>query len=274
MSITTTDALETMRIQSGGQRARINRPQGNPISLDLSQGKTFAQRAYPSVKAAVEWFCGLVMFAGLLPLMIVLALAVRLTSKGPAFYSQTRLGKNGRHYRMFKLRSMVHDAEVATGPVWAARDDNRITAVGRILRDTHLDELPQLWNVLRGEMALIGPRPERPELAAGITQRMPEFSRRLSVRPGVTGLAQMLLPADDPTDTELQGLRKKLTHDVYYIEHLSLAMDMRIAFATPCYFIAAAIQALRIKLLATFGQAAEKKALQVRSENESFEEVA
>jgi lipopolysaccharide/colanic/teichoic acid biosynthesis glycosyltransferase len=274
MSVTTTDALESMRIQPerhlSSRVLRADRPSGNPISLDESQGKA---RIYPFVKAGIEWCAALAMFIIALPVIAVLAAAVKLTSKGPAVYSQTRLGKNGRNYRMFKLRSMVHNAENGTGAVWAARGDARITKIGKILRDTHLDELPQLWNVVKGEMALIGPRPERPELAAGITQRIPEFAGRLKVKPGVTGLAQMLLPADDPNDTELLGLRKKLGHDLYYISHQTFGMDLRIAIATPCYFFTAAIEAMRIKMLDPMGRAAIKKH-EGLIQNESYEEVA
>jgi len=272
MSVTSTDALESMRIQPERhlpQRLlRVERPLGNPISLDESQGKVWI---YPAVKATVEWVIALSLFVIAFPMLAVLAAAVKLTSKGPAFYSQTRLGKNGRRYRMYKLRSMVHNAEHGTGAVWAARGDARITGVGRILRETHLDELPQLWNVLKGEMALIGPRPERPELAAGITERIPEFAGRLKVKPGVTGLAQMLLPADDPNDTKLLGLRKKLGHDLYYISHMNLGMDLRIAIATPCYFFTAAIEAMRIKMLDPMGRAAIKKHESL-IEDESFDQ--
>jgi lipopolysaccharide/colanic/teichoic acid biosynthesis glycosyltransferase len=174
----------------------------------------------------------------------VLALAVRLGSRGPAIYAQTRLGRGGARYRIYKLRTMVHDAEASTGPVWASLSgDVRITPLGRVLRSTHLDELPQLWNVLRGEMALIGPRPERPEIAGRIERKVGGYRGRLAVRPGVTGLAQMLLPADDPSDPTLSGLRRKLAYDLYYVRNLSARLDLRVALATPCYFAAAAAQA-------------------------------
>ena len=139
---------------------------------------------------------------------------------------------------------MVHDAEASTGPVWASLSgDVRITPLGRVLRSTHLDELPQLWNVLRGEMALIGPRPERPEIAGRIERKVSGYGGRLAVRPGVTGLAQMLLPADDPSDPTLSGLRRKLAYDLYYVRNLSAVLDLRVAVSTPCYFAAAAAQA-------------------------------
>src|SRR5438067_5752665 len=157
-------------------------------------------RWYLAMKCALEWVMALVLLVGGAPLLCLLAVLVKATSPGPAFYAQTRLGRSGRLYRIYKLRTMRQDAEAHSGPVWAAKDDARVTALGRFLRDTHLDELPQLWNVLKGDMALIGPRPERPEIAARIAARLPLFHHRLQVRPGVTGLAQMLLPADDPND--------------------------------------------------------------------------
>jgi len=226
---------------------------------------------YLAVKLVAEWVVAAMLMVVTFPLIMILAVAVKLSSAGPAFYGQTRLGKNGRTYRMYKLRTMVHNAEKHTGPVWAARGDSRITAVGKILRDTHLDELPQLWNVLRGEMALVGPRPERPEIAARITSRIPQFRDRLQVRPGVTGLAQMLLPADDPTDAELAGLRKKLSHDLYYIDQLSAWLDVRVAIATPCYFLAAAVDSVRRVVLRPDKRAVELKT-QIPLDRETREE--
>jgi lipopolysaccharide/colanic/teichoic acid biosynthesis glycosyltransferase len=240
------------------QAAQPTRPALNPISMDQKQAGGWKRQLYACVKLTTEWSAALIMSMIALPAIVFLAVAVKLTSRGPAFYSQTRLGRNGRQYRMYKLRTMVHNAEQGTGPVWAAKGDARITPIGRVLRETHMDELPQLWNVIRGDMALIGPRPERPEIAARITARLPEFADRLRVRPGVTGLAQMLLPADDPNDSELTGLRKKLAHDLYYINHLNPLMDLRIAISTPCYFLAAAVEAIRHAMLRPCGQAAEQ----------------
>ena len=199
---------------------------------------------YVAVKTAVEWLVALLLLAVGSPLVLGLALAVKLGSRGPAFYAQTRLGLGGKKYRIYKLRTMVHDAEAKTGPVWASLSgDVRITPLGKVLRATHLDELPQLWNVLRGEMGLIGPRPERPEIAGRVERKVAGFRGRLAVRPGVTGLAQMLLPADDPSDPTMSGLRRKLALDLYYVNNLSPLLDLRIAIATPCYFAAAAVEA-------------------------------
>jgi lipopolysaccharide/colanic/teichoic acid biosynthesis glycosyltransferase len=214
--------------------------------------------AYLRVKVAVEWLTAFALFVATLPLLGILLVIVKLTSTGPAFYAQTRLGLNGRHYRILKLRTMVHGAEAGTGPVWAAKADSRITAFGNLLRITHLDELPQLWNVLRGDMALIGPRPERPEISGRIERHVPEFKLRLAVRPGITGLAQMLLPADDPADVNYEGLRRKLAHDIYYIGNVGPMMDLRVALSTPCYFFAAAIKAVHGALVNSYGTAVEQ----------------
>ena len=200
-------------------------------------------RVYQEMKFAAEWLAALLMLFVASPLLVALAAAVKLTSPGPAFYAQTRLGRNGRRYRIYKLRTMVHNAEAKTGPVWAALSgDSRITPMGKFLRKTHLDELPQLFNVLKGEMCLIGPRPERPEIAAQIKRRVPDYDLRLAVRPGVTGLAQMLLPADDPSDSGMAGVRRKLACDVLYAYRGGLLMDLKVAVVTPCHFLAEAVR--------------------------------
>jgi len=211
---------------------------------------------YVPIKATAEWLIALALLVLTAPLMLVLMAIVKLTSPGPIFYSQTRLGRFGRHYQMHKLRTMVHNAEAGTGPIWAHRNDARITSFGKVLRRTHF-ELPQLWNIVRGQMCLIGPRPERPEISARIEEHLPAFRQRLSVRPGVTGLAQMRLPADDPGDVGLENVKRKLAHDVLYVREMSFLMDLRIAISTPCYFIAATINALHRILVRSYGIAAE-----------------
>ena len=161
----------------------------------------------------------------LLPLWMVLCmaipLAIRLESRGPALYRQARLGRGGRVFLMFKFRTMVDRAERRTGPVWAEWSDARVTRVGRFLRRWHLDELPQLVNVVRGEMSLVGPRPERPELAARIEREIPEFSRRLRVRPGIMGMAQAVGPYH-------LHPRRKLHYDNLYIATMSPWLDLRL----------------------------------------------
>jgi len=215
------------------------------------------RRFYRPVKAALEWLVALHLFILTAPLVLLLAVLVKATSRGPAFYTQMRLGKNSSIYRLYKLRTMVHNAEARTGPVWAARNDCRTTPLGRFLRSTHLDELPQLWNILRGEMGLIGPRPERPEIALRLETRIPHYRQRLLVRPGITGLAQMLVPADDPQDPTLRGSRAKVAHDVFYVREFNALLDLRIAVCTPFHFLAEALEAVRRSLLGQYGAAAQ-----------------
>jgi lipopolysaccharide/colanic/teichoic acid biosynthesis glycosyltransferase len=229
--------------------------------------------SYLRIKLAGEWILALALLILTAPLGFLLALLVKFTSTGPVFYAQTRLGLNGRIFRMYKFRTMVQNAESGTGPIWAAKNDCRITPVGRILRQTHLDELPQLWNVLRGEMSLIGPRPERPEIAARIARQIPEFRRRLAVRPGVTGLSQMLLPADDPSDTELNCVQRKLTHDLVYIQKFGFMMDLRISISTPCYFLSAAVQALQQKLVRCYEVTGQSMAASSDAEDQEYRDA-
>lgn len=183
---------------------------------------------YRDAKNIIEFSIALALFLLALPVIAGLALLVKLTSRGPAFYSQVRLGKNSRPFRIWKLRTMKVNAETGTGAVWAKPGDTRITWIGRILRRTHLDELPQLWNVLRGEMSLVGPRPERPEFVPSLEKAIPLYRERLLVRPGVTGLAQVQLPAD----TDLSSVRSKIAYDLFYIRTFGLWLDVRLMLST------------------------------------------
>jgi exopolysaccharide biosynthesis polyprenyl glycosylphosphotransferase len=164
-----------------------------------------------------------------LPVFALIALAVRLTSAGPVFYHQTRVGLRGKIFTVHKFRTMRQDAEAATGPVWAAKDgDPRVTLIGRFLRKTRLDELPQLWNVLVGEMSFVGPRPERPEFVADLTRVIPYYGQRHIVRPGLTGWAQVRYTYGASTEDALQ----KLQFDLFYIKNLSIGLDLFIMFET------------------------------------------
>ena len=226
------------------------------LGADTSAGSVDESRpdagrqVYLAVKVAGEWTLSLLLLVVTLPLLVLFAAMVKLTSPGPIFYLQTRLGRNGRTYRICKLRTMAHDCEAATGPVWAAQNDPRITPIGKILRSTHMDELPQLWNVLCGDMSLIGPRPERPEIASRIEREIPAYRDRLEIRPGVTGLAQMRLPAD----SDIEGVKLKLAHDLYYIRNISLLLDLRIAVCTAFYFTAAAADAICQMAVGSYGR--------------------
>jgi lipopolysaccharide/colanic/teichoic acid biosynthesis glycosyltransferase len=166
-----------------------------------------------------------------LPVVAIAAVAVKLTSPGPAFYSQTRCGRGGVAFTIRKLRSMRHNCEAGTGAQWSPRNDPRVTSVGRWLRKLHIDELPQLINVLKGEMSLVGPRPERPEFIGDLAASIPHYTDRLTVRPGITGLAQIQQPPDVTPDC----VRRKLMYDRRYIQDRSLATDVRILFGTALY---------------------------------------
>jgi lipopolysaccharide/colanic/teichoic acid biosynthesis glycosyltransferase len=183
---------------------------------------------YPPCKAVLEYAAALVLFVLTGPVVLVAALLVKLTSRGPAFYAQTRLGRGGQPYQIHKLRTMAHNCEAASGPQWSTAHDPRITPLGRFLRKTHVDEFPQLWNVLRGEMGVVGPRPERPEFVPHLERSIPHYARRLLVRPGITGLAQVRLPPD----TDLGSVRRKLAYDLYYIRNLDPWLDLRLALCT------------------------------------------
>ena len=179
----------------------------------------FAKRTFDIVCASF-----ILLFAG--PMMLIAAALVRLTP-GPVIYRQTRVGEGGRPFRMLKFRTMRADAE-APGPAFAQLEDPRVTKVGRVLRRTHVDELPQLWNVLGGEMSIVGPRPERPEFIPTLEEAVPFFTRRLLVKPGITGWAQ--LRHDYASDAD--GAAEKLSYDLWYLRHRNLVVDLAICVKT------------------------------------------
>jgi lipopolysaccharide/colanic/teichoic acid biosynthesis glycosyltransferase len=183
---------------------------------------------YVPYKAMADFVLTVPLLLLAMPVLLLAALAVKLTSRGPVFYSQLRLGLGGRPFRLYKLRSMNHECEHVSGPRWATPGDPRVTPVGRLLRFTHLDELPQLWNILRGEMSLVGPRPERPEFVPHLVRAVVGYRERLQVRPGLTGLAQVQLPAD----TDLDSVRRKLAYDLFYVGAVSPWLDLRILAGT------------------------------------------
>ena len=172
----------------------------------------------------------LVSFIGLmlcLPFIPIIILAVRLSSPGPIFFRQTRVGLRGRPFSVIKFRTMRQDAE-ANGAVWATKNDTRITPLGRFMRKTRLDEIPQLWNVLRGEMGFVGPRPERPEFVEWLTTEIPFYELRHIIRPGITGWAQVRFRYG----ASLEETKQKLEYDLYYVKHLSIGLDLLIMFET------------------------------------------
>lgn len=162
------------------------------------------------------------------PIVALAALAVRLSSRGPAFYSQVRVGRGGQLFTIYKIRTMIHNCESLTGPRWTIPGDPRVTPLGWFLRRTHVDELPQLFNVLCGQMSLIGPRPERPEFVRELAQVIPGYDARHAVLPGITGLAQVQLSPD----TDIESVRRKLRYDLHYVKHVSALLDVRILVAT------------------------------------------
>jgi lipopolysaccharide/colanic/teichoic acid biosynthesis glycosyltransferase len=163
-----------------------------------------------------------------LPAIGLLMLLVWLSDRGPGLFRQIRVGKGRRPFLMYKIRTMRLDAERGTGPLWAALNDNRLTRVGRVIRRLHLDELPQLFNVLKGEMSLVGPRPERPEFVAVLAREIPGYLDRLAVLPGITGLAQVNLPPD----TDLGSVERKLALDLQYIRQGNAWLDARLVLCT------------------------------------------
>jgi exopolysaccharide biosynthesis polyprenyl glycosylphosphotransferase len=164
----------------------------------------------------------------LAPVLGLVALLVKWDSPGPVFYTQERVGVRGRPFTIRKIRSMGTDAEATTGPVWAAGRDPRVTRVGRFLRASRLDECPQLWNVLQGDMTLVGPRPERPVFVERLSRELPYYAHRHLLKPGVTGWAQVCYPYGASVD----DARAKLTYDLYYLLHWSIAFDLLILFHT------------------------------------------
>lgn len=205
--------------------SRVNHQEG---AFPPDPAAPFARHpVYAALKAAADFVIALILFILTLPLVLLAMALVKLTSRGPALYSQTRLGKNGRPFKIYKIRTMTDDAE-KNGARWSLPGDSRVTRIGRWLRKSHIDELPQLWNVLKGDMSLVGPRPERPEFVPQLEQAIPHYCKRLLVRPGVTGLAQVQLPPD----SDLESVRLKLAYDLYYVRCQSFGLDLRICWAT------------------------------------------
>ena len=187
-----------------------------------------ASRLFLFYKRLVSMLISIIGLLVTLPLLPFVALAIRLSSRGQVLYSQCRVGRDGVVFRCYKFRTMRADAEADTGPTWAKDDDPRITRVGKFLRKTRIDEIPQLWNVLRGDMSLVGPRPERPEFVEGLNQEIPYYHLRHSVRPGITGWAQILYKYG----STVEDAREKLRYDLYYIKNASVGLDLLILVHT------------------------------------------
>jgi sugar transferase (PEP-CTERM system associated) len=218
------DHLPTVYEQYTGKIAVENL---RPSWLIFSEGFRH-KRFLKATKRLCDLTAAAAMLLVLTPVMAIVAVLVKLTSPGPVVYQQLRVGQHGRVFTIRKFRSMRADAEAATGAVWATQNDSRITTVGRLIRRSRLDELPQLWNVLVGDMSLIGPRPERPEFVKMLTARIPFYGERHFIRPGLTGWAQVRYTYG----ASVEDAMEKLQYDLFYMKNMSLSLDLVIAFET------------------------------------------
>ena len=187
-----------------------------------------ARRYFDMAKKMVDVLLGVALLTMCLPVMALCALIVKISDRGPILFVQVRVGKDGKLFRMYKMRTMRSDAEARSGAVWAGAKDDRVIPACRWMRRSHADELPQLINVIKGEMSLVGPRPERPEIMAKLQEHYPQVTRRLAVRPGITGLAQIR----SGYDTTVESFYHKLCADLEYIDHRGWALELSILLRT------------------------------------------
>ena len=199
----------------------------HPSALLFAEGFKL-NASFMFVRRVISFLVALTALLICLPVIPIVALLVKLTSPGPVFFRQERVGRKGEIFSVNKFRTMRQDAEAGTGAVWAGKNDPRVTTIGRFLRKTRLDEIPQLWNVLKGDMGFVGPRPERPEFVQWLTEKIPYYNLRHIIRPGLTGWAQVRYQYG----ASLAETKVKLEYDLYYIKHMSLALDMFIMFET------------------------------------------
>jgi sugar transferase (PEP-CTERM system associated) len=199
----------------------------NPSGLIFSGGfqKILLRRI---LKRSVDMILSVFMLIVCSPLIVITAVLIKIDSKGPVFFSQERVGERGKIYRMHKFRSMVADAEKQSGPVWAQSDDDRITRVGKIIRRLRIDEVPQLYNVLKGEMSFVGPRPEREFFVKQLEDLIPYYTIRYTVRPGITGWAQVCYGYGASVEDAVE----KLNYDLFYIKNMTTLMDVMIVLRT------------------------------------------
>jgi sugar transferase (PEP-CTERM system associated) len=198
----------------------------HPSAMIFSEGFKL-NRTNLLLRRLTSFIASFVGLALCLPLIPLIALLVKLDSPGPVFFSQERIGRRGKTFKVHKFRTMRQDAE-AGGAKWATKNDPRITRVGMFLRKTRLDEIPQLWNVLKGDMGFVGPRPERPEFVQWLSEAIPYYNLRHIIRPGLTGWAQVRYQYG----ASLEETKQKLQYDLYYIKHMSVALDLFIVFET------------------------------------------
>jgi lipopolysaccharide/colanic/teichoic acid biosynthesis glycosyltransferase len=192
-----------------------------------------ARRCFDVAKEVVDVILGFIALILFAPLLLLCALMIKLTSKGPVLFKQVRVGQGGKPFVMYKLRTMRQDAEASTGAVWASNNDPRVIPICRWMRRSHVDELPQLLNVIKGDMSLVGPRPERPEIVADLEKVCPDFNKRHMVRPGITGMAQIR----HGYESSIEGALRKLQVDLEYIEDRTWSTEIRILAGTLTKFV-------------------------------------
>ncbi|WP_210356948.1 MULTISPECIES: TIGR03013 family XrtA/PEP-CTERM system glycosyltransferase [Sphingomonas] len=210
------------------ETGRIDLNSVNPSWLIFSDGFASGRIVSGIVKRAFDIAASLLLLTLTLPLIVVAAIAIKVESRGPAFYRQRRVGLYNQPFEILKLRSMRQDAEVAGQAVWAEKDDPRITRIGRFIRKVRIDELPQTWTVLKGEMSFVGPRPERPQFVAQLEDQLPYYAERHMVKPGITGWAQI----NYPYGASIDDARHKLEYDLYYAKNYSPFLDLLILLQT------------------------------------------
>jgi sugar transferase (PEP-CTERM system associated) len=199
----------------------------NPAWLIFSEG-FYKSRTRRFLKRIMDLMLSVVLLILLLPVIIATAILIKIDSKGPVIFSQERLGENKKTYLIYKFRSMFSDAEKQSGPTWAKDNDHRITRVGKYIRQWRVDEIPQLWNVLKGDMSFVGPRPEREFFVKKLEDIIPYFTERFSVKPGVTGWAQVCYSYGASVEDAIE----KLNYDLFYIKNMSIFMDFMIIMRT------------------------------------------
>jgi exopolysaccharide biosynthesis polyprenyl glycosylphosphotransferase len=213
---------DTYEIVSG--LAKTNQLYGVPFIEVMPEIMPYGSKLF---KRVLDVVISSVLLLLLSPLLVLIVILIKLTSRGPIFYKQIRVGRNSKQFNMYKFRSMVKDAE-EYGPEWAGEKDPRITGVGGLIRKVYLDEIPQLLNVLKNDMSIVGPRPERPYFVEILSREIPYYYKRLSIKPGITGWAQI----KHKYDSSLNDVKEKLKFDFYYIENMSLKLDFKIMVNT------------------------------------------
>ena len=225
-------ALMNLCYADSGRESLPMAPEPSTVAI-LSTGLfgwfiQFARRRFREFKRLFDIIVSAIGLVLAAPVIAVTALIIKIISPGPVFFEQERVGWGGEIFNIYKMRTMHLDAEKYTGPVWAKEDDPRLIKFGKMIRKLHLDELPQLFNVLKGEMSIVGPRPERPEFVAKLNDEITDYRKRINVKPGITGLAQIWHKYDET----IADVRKKVKYDLLYIREMCLMVDLRILLQT------------------------------------------